>query len=160
MVLFYSVPSPPRYLLTCTLSLKMTTATEIALTREELSTLHWDGIVAVCTGQFKNLSDAKAHLKNKMLLEKSGMKDEILTVFLNDKSLTDFYVATIVNGEQWGDLWYDSTYNEMLAVKKELSQIFVQLALEPAGRWRLGAKRIQLEERYQQLQKDLGYSSD
>lgn len=138
----------------------MSALIDYTLTREEEATLHWDGIVAVCTGQFKNLTDAKTELKKKILLEKSGLKGDILAAYQQDKNLTDFWLASVVAGEKWGDLWYDQTFKEMTAVKKELSQIFVQMALEPEGRWRLGAKRIQLEERYAALQKDLGVSMD
>ena len=53
----------------------------LSLTQEEEKTLHWDGIVAVCTGKFQNLSEAKAHLGTGMLLKKAGVQGELFNAF-------------------------------------------------------------------------------
>ncbi len=131
----------------------------LSLTAEEQNTLHWDGIVAVCTGKFKNLTEAKRHLETEMVLKKTGLQGELLTAIQQDPSTTDMWVA-FHSGKMWGDVWFDQTWAEMEQTKKDLRKIYLDLALEPEGRWRLGAKKIQLEERLVQLKKDLGMSED
>lgn len=135
----------------CTLSSHM------ELSSSEEKTLHWNGILAVIHGQFPNLAEAKDALRRRLLLEKSGVAPALLDTVSADEKLTDFYLA-ILSGAQWGDIWYDSTLAELTATKKSLRQIYVDLALEPAGRWRLGAEKIRLEERLTELQKELGCS--
>jgi hypothetical protein len=131
----------------------------LSFTEEEQKALHWDGIVAVCTGKFKNLTEAKHHLGNMLILKKSGLHGDLLTAVERSPELTEFYVA-MHSGKKWGDIWYDETLEEMHRTKKELSKIYVDLALQPEGRWRLGAKKVQLEERLVQLKTELGMSQD
>ncbi len=135
------------------------TKSMISLTAAEQQTLHWDGIVAVCTGKFKNLTEAKRHLETEMVLKKTGLQGELLTAIQQNPCSTDMWLA-IHSGQKWGDIWFDETHAEMERTKKELRKVYVDLALEPEGRWRLGAKKIQLEERLSQLKKDLGMSQD
>jgi hypothetical protein len=130
----------------------------LSLSSEEEATLHWDGILAVISGQYKNLTEAKESLRSTRLLEKSGLSSDLLKSFQADKGMMDFMLA-IQKGALWGDIWYDQTYAELTEVKKSLRKIYVDLALEPSGRWRLGAEKIRLEERLQELQKDLGISA-
>lgn len=125
------------------------------LTIEEQRSLHWDGIVAVCYGRFQNLSDAKRYLGNKMILEKAGFDDRMASVFASDQSMMSYY-NEIESGKPWGDIWYDNAISEMTNVEKELRQVYLDIALETPGRWRLGAKKITLEQRYLQLKTDLG----
>ncbi len=129
----------------------------LSLTAEEQKTLHWDGIVAVCTGKFKNLTEAKQHLETEMVLKKTGLQGELLMSIHQDRPSTDMWLA-IHSGQLWGDIWFDEAWAELERTKKELRKIYVDLALEPEGRWRLGAKKIQLEEKLLQLKKDLGMS--
>ena len=131
----------------------------LSLTPEEQKTLHWDGIVAVCTGKFQNLTEAKEHLGSNMRLKKSGLQGDLLSSFQQDPAITDMLFA-INSGQKWGDIWYDQTEKEMARTKKELRKTYVDLAMadETEGRWRLGAKKIQLEERLLALQTELGMS--
>ncbi len=135
------------------------TKSNLSLTAAEQQTLHWDGIVAVCTGKFKNLTEAKRHLETEMVLKKTGLQGQLLTAIQQDPSTADMWVA-IHSGQLWGDIWFDQTWDEMEKTKKELRKVYVDLALEPEGRWRLGAKKIQLEERLSQLKKELGMSQE
>ncbi len=129
----------------------------LCLSSEEEKTLHWDGIVAVCTGQFKSLTEAKEVLRQKMLLKKKGVNSSLLN-YSDDPKILEFMNA-VYSGRKWGDLWWDSTYEELSSTKKRLRQIYVDLALEPSGRWRLGAEKIKLEERLGELQKELGLAA-
>ena len=131
----------------------------LSLTQEEQKTLHWDGIVAVCTGKFKNLTDATAHLEKEMILKKVGLQGLLLEIYLRDPESADFLIAQNA-GRKWGDVWYDNTRAEMERTKKELRKTYVDLAMaeETDGRWRLGAKKIELEGRLLALQNDLGMS--
>jgi hypothetical protein len=129
----------------------------LSLTPEEQKALHWDGIVAVCTGKFQNLTEAKAQLEMEMRLKKSGLNGALLSSFQQDPAIIDMLFA-INSGQKWGDIWYDQTQKDMERTKKELRKTYVELALETEGRWRLGAKKIQLEERLLALQTELGMS--
>ena len=129
----------------------------ITLSSEEENTLHWDGILAVLSGQYKTLTEAKDSLRGERVLQKSGLAPDLAKSFNNDKNLRDFWLAA-ESGALWGDIWYDQTYAELTEVKKSLKKIYLDLALEPSGRWRLGAEKIRLEERLQALQKELGIS--
>ena len=131
----------------------------LSFTEEEQKTLHWDGIVAVCTGKFKNLAEAKEHLGKVLVLKKTGLRDEILNAFEKNSTSGDMWLA-IHSGQKWGDIWYDSAWADLESTKKELRKTYVDLAMadETEGRWRIGAKKIQLEERLLGLQKDLGMS--
>lgn len=133
----------------------MASTNTLSLTAEEQKTLHWDGIVAVCNGKFKNLTEAKSHLQQDMILKKTGLQGELLNIFQKDPTSTDMWFA-IHSGQKWGDIWFDHTRADLENTKKELRKIYVDLALEPEGRWRLGAKKIELEERLLHLKKELG----
>lgn len=137
----------------------MAFSSTLSLSTEEQKTLHWDGIVAVCTGRFKNLTEAKTHLEKEMRLKKAGLQGSLLTSVLENPATTDTWLA-IHSGKRWGDVWWDETWAEMERTKKELRKVYVDLALEPEGRWRLGAKKIQLEEKLLALKKDLGMSQE
>jgi hypothetical protein len=125
----------------------------LSFTEEEQKTLHWDGIVAVCTGKFKNLTEAKAHLGKALVLKKTAEQS------LETSTYGDMWLA-IHSGQKWGDIWYDSAWADMESTKKQLRKTYVELAMadETEGRWRIGAKKIQLEERLVALQNDLGMS--
>lgn len=127
----------------------------LSFTTEEQKTLHWDGIVAVCTGKFKNLSEAKEHLGKELTLKKGGLQGPLLDSISNDPATANLWIADF-KGKKWGDIWYDGTSAQMESVKKELRKVYVDLALEPEGRWRLGVKKMQLEEQLLHLKKDLG----
>jgi len=129
----------------------------ITLSSEEEKTLHWDGILAVLSGQYKTLTEAKDSLRGERVLQKTGLSPDLAKSFNADKNLRDFWLA-VESGARWGDIWYDQTHAELTEVKKSLRKIYVDLALEPSGRWRLGAEKIRLEERLQALQKELGIS--
>ena len=131
----------------------------LSLTQEEEKTLHWDGIVAVCTGKFQNLSEAKAHIGTGMLLKKAGVQGELFNAF-HQEPVSAKMLFAINSGEKWGDIWFDETYAEMVSTKKELRKMYVELAIAEGteGHWRLGGKKIQLEERLVALQSQLGMS--
>jgi hypothetical protein len=133
----------------------MASLTALKLSPEEEKTLHWEGIVAVCTGKYNNLTEAKQSLYEKMVLEKTGLRGALLDSIQNDQVMKNSWLA-MSSGELWGDLWWDSVAREMDEIKQHLSKLYVELALQPEGRWRLNAERIALEERYQVLQKELG----
>ncbi len=129
----------------------------IRLSSAEEQTLHWDGILAVLSGRFRTLAEAKKSLRDRRILEKSGLTPPLLDLFHADKALSEFYIASL-SGAPWGDVWYDQTLAEITQIKKSLRKLYVDLALEPPGRWRLGAEKIRLEERLQALEKDIGFS--
>lgn len=131
----------------------------LSLTAEEQKALHWDGIVAVCHGKFKNLAEAKGHLELGIRLKKSGLQEPLLSSFQQDTASATLWIGTLA-GKKWGDLWWEETWAEMERTKKELRKVYVDLALEPQGRWRLGAKKVLLEEKLVALKKDLGMSQE
>ena len=130
-----------------------------ALTAEEQKALHWDGIVAVCTGKFKTLAEAKGHLELGIRLKKTGLQGPLLSNFQQDPASARLLLADFA-GKKWGDSWYDETSAEMERTKKELRKTYVDLAMATEGRWRIGAKKIQLEEKLLALQKELGMSQE
>ena len=137
----------------------MNSSINLSLSTEEQKALHWDGIVAVCTGKFKTLAEAKGHLELGIRLKKAGLQQPLLGSFQAHPPSAQLLLADL-SGKRWGDFWFDETWAEMERTKKDLRKVYVDLALEPEGRWRLGAKKIQLEEKLLALKKDLGMSQE
>lgn len=125
------------------------------ISTEEQRAIHWDGIVAVCTGQYKTLTEAKMYLTNKLMLKKSGMTERVASVLAKDDNIVKLWTQ-MEEGNMWGDIWYTNTETELNLVKKELSEVYIALALGEPGRWRLGKKKYALEDRYMELLRDLG----
>ena len=91
-----------------------------------------------------------------MVLQKAGF-DECFSACLAQDPMTVQYLTESEKGKGWGDIWYDNALREQDQVKKELAKIYIDMALTPTGRWRLGKKKIELEARYMELQNELGH---